>query len=111
MTSKELKSILTENKITLTTMQKKSICIFYNFHSYSVRIILHKIVVVKDITATKLFPNNSNCWGIFADSQAAAKTLAVALGYNGPPKGIQGGYRHYHDEKHAIHIWYGSKLK
>ena len=28
MTSKELKSILTENKITLTTMQKKSICIF-----------------------------------------------------------------------------------
>lgn len=27
MTSKELKSILTENKITLTTMQKKSICI------------------------------------------------------------------------------------
>ena len=55
--------------------------------------------------------SNPNCWGIFADSQAAAKTLAVALGYNGPPKGIQGGYRHYHDEKHAIHIWYGSKLK
>lgn len=55
--------------------------------------------------------SNSNCWGIFADSQAAAKTLAVALGYNGAPKGIQGGYRHYHDEKHAIHIWYGSKLK
>ncbi len=56
MTSKELKSILTENKITLTTIQKKSICTFYNFHSYSVRIIFHKIVVVKDITATKLFP-------------------------------------------------------
>ena len=33
MTSKELKSILTENKITLTTMQNKSICIFYNFHA------------------------------------------------------------------------------
>lgn len=55
--------------------------------------------------------SNSNCWGIFADSQVAAKTLAVALGYNGAPKGIQGGYRHYHDEKHAIHIWYGLKLK
>lgn len=37
MTSKELKSILTENKITLTTMQKKSICI----HRYSIIIVMN----------------------------------------------------------------------
>lgn len=56
--------------------------------------------------------NNENCWGVFADSQVAAKTLAVALGAekNCVPMGIQGGYPHYHDRKHTIHIWYGHKL-
>lgn len=54
--------------------------------------------------------SNSNCWGIFADTQVAAKTLAVVLGYNSAPKGVSGGYRHYHDDKHNIHIWYGKKI-
>jgi len=54
--------------------------------------------------------SNSNCWGVFADSQVAAKTLAVALGYTSAPQGISGGYRHYHDGKHRIHIWYGQKI-
>lgn len=54
--------------------------------------------------------SNSNCWGVFAYSQVAAKSLAVALGYTSAPQGISGGYRHYHDGKHRIHIWYGQKI-
>jgi len=48
-------------------------------------------------------------WGIYADSQGAAKALAVVLGYSEKPEvHNSGGYRHYHDGKHNIHIWYGS---
>ena len=53
---------------------------------------------------------NRNCWGIYAKSQQAAKTLAVALGYTGTPRYIPGGYPHYHDGKHIIHIWYGERI-
>ena len=56
MTSKELKRILEENKITLNDMQKESICIFRNHHSYSIRIILYKMVVIKDITIKRSIP-------------------------------------------------------
>lgn len=50
-----------------------------------------------------------NVWGIYADSQEAAKTLSVVLGYSAKPE-IHGTvqYRHYHDGNHIIHIWYGS---
>lgn len=55
--------------------------------------------------------SNSSCWGIYADSQVAAKTLAVALGYNKKPEVHRSGYyAHYHDEKHIIHIWYSGKI-
>jgi len=55
--------------------------------------------------------SNEYCWGIYADSKVAAKTLAVALGYNDTPKYVSGGYAHYHDGNHYIHIWYGNKMK
>ncbi len=49
-------------------------------------------------------------WGVFADSQGAAKALSVVLGSNEPPQVHgKGAYAHYHDGKHRIHIWYGSK--
>ena len=52
-------------------------------------------------------------WGIYADSQEAAKTLAVALGYSLTPEvHISGYYAHYHDggTHHKIHIWFGKKV-
>ena len=50
-------------------------------------------------------------WGVFADSQGAAKALSVVLGSNEPPQVHgKGAYAHYHDGKHRIHIWYGSKI-
>lgn len=55
--------------------------------------------------------NSSSCWGIYADSQEAAKTLAFALGGYSPPEVHNSGYyAHYHDGQHKIHIWYGSKI-
>ena len=55
--------------------------------------------------------------GIYADSVEAAATLAsvtgafiddTAIGLVG--MGGSGGYYHFHDLKHKIHIWYGSKI-
>ena len=57
--------------------------------------------------------DQQNDWGMYADSQSAAKALATVLGGTGKPEahrviGIFGVYRHYHDKEHNIHIWYGS---
>ena len=50
-------------------------------------------------------------WGIYADTQSAAKALAVVLGYSGKPEVHGDGYYgHYHDADHIIHIWYGSPV-
>lgn len=54
--------------------------------------------------------SNSNCWVVFADSQVAAKSLAVTIGYTSAPQGISSGYGHYHDGKHRIRILYGKKI-
>lgn len=50
-------------------------------------------------------------WGIYADTQYAAKALAVVLGYSGKPEVHGSGmYGHYHDSTHTFHIWYGGIL-
>lgn len=50
-------------------------------------------------------------WGIYADSQSDAKALAVVFGCSKSPEVHLPGYGHYHDSKHAFHIWYGDKIK
>ena len=61
--------------------------------------------------ANSLFHLPVPAWGVYADSQSAAKALAVVLGSNKPPEVHgQGAYGHYHDGKHTIHIWYGSRI-
>lgn len=53
----------------------------------------------------------SKKWGIYADSQEDAKTLAVVLNSDAAPKVHGSGYYgHYHDKTHQIHIWYGQPL-
>ena len=56
-------------------------------------------------------------WGIYTSSQTAAKALAVAFGFSGPPEVHGSGmYGHYHggywnaktnSYEHVFHIWYG----
>ena len=54
----------------------------------------------------------TGAWGIYADSQSAAKALAVVFGCDNPPEYHGDGmYGHYHDSKHTFHIWYGGKLQ
>lgn len=53
----------------------------------------------------------SGNWGIYADSQSAAKALAVVFGFSGRPEvHASGMYGHYHDSTHTFHIWYGGKI-
>ncbi len=60
--------------------------------------------------AQTAYNSNRKTWGIFADSQVAAKSLAVVLRFNGKPEIHQSGqYRHYHDKDRALHIWFGKK--
>ena len=55
--------------------------------------------------------NDSGEWGIYADSQQAAKAPAVVMGYSGKPEVHSSGmYGHYHDSTHTFHIRYGSKI-
>ncbi|WP_040906581.1 hypothetical protein, partial [Youngiibacter fragilis] len=50
-------------------------------------------------------------WGIYADSQEAAKALAVVMGYAGRPEVHSSGmYGHYHDITHTFHIWFGGTI-
>ena len=50
-------------------------------------------------------------WGIYADSKVAAKMLAFGTGcYDAPEVHGYGGYGHYHDSHHFVHIWFGSPL-
>ena len=62
-------------------------------------------------TANTVYNKNKKVWGVYADSQSAAKALSVVLGSQEVPKvaGI-GNYGHYHDGKHLIHIWFGKKI-
>lgn len=55
--------------------------------------------------------------GIYADSLEAAGVLAYTVGAFVKDKAIgfaayggEGGYYHFHDLKHLIHIWYGGKI-
>ena len=52
----------------------------------------------------------------YTDSAEAAATLAVVTGAQIKDKdpelygyGGSGGYNHFHDFNHKIHIWYGDK--
>ena len=50
-------------------------------------------------------------WGIYANSQGAAKALAVLFQGHTPPEVHGSGmYGHYHDGTHTFHIWYGGTL-
>jgi hypothetical protein len=57
-------------------------------------------------------------WGVYADSQGAAKALAVVFGFTGKPEVHSSGmYGHYHggymksgEYIHVFHIWYGGKI-
>lgn len=55
--------------------------------------------------------SDKKSWGIYADSQVAAKALATVLCYTGKPE-VHGNrqYAHYHDANHIIHIWYGGPV-
>lgn len=53
----------------------------------------------------------SGNWGIYADSQSAAKALAVVFGFSSRPEvHASGMYGHYHDSTHTFHIWYGGQI-
>lgn len=62
----------------------------------------------------------SGNWGIYADSQSAAKSLAVVFGFSAKPEvHASGMYGHYHggyvntktgEYEHVFHIWYGGIL-
>ncbi len=53
----------------------------------------------------------SGNWGIYADSQSAAKALATVFGCTERPEVHASGlYGHYHDSTHTFHIWYGGKI-
>lgn len=53
----------------------------------------------------------SENWGIYADSQSAAKALATVFGCTERPEAHASGmYGHYHDSTHTFHIWYGGKI-
>ncbi len=58
-----------------------------------------------------LQPLGSGQWGIYTNSQTAAKALAIVLGYNSAPE-VEGTnmYGHYHDSTHSFHIWFGGKM-
>ena len=59
----------------------------------------------------KLEHMGSGNWGIYADTQSAAKALAVVFGWNNKPEVHSSGmYGHYHDSTHTFHIWYGGQL-
>ena len=50
-------------------------------------------------------------WGIYTHTQEYAKALAIVTGCNETPEVHDTSlYGHYHDAKHAFHIWYGSKI-
>lgn len=53
-------------------------------------------------------------WGVYADSQEAAKALAVVFGYEKAPEVHDNWYYgHYHVVKgknHILHIWYGQPI-
>ena len=54
----------------------------------------------------------NNLWGIYADTQIAAKAMAVVTGaYSAPEVHKYGQYGHYHDKRHFIHIWFGNEQK
>lgn len=50
-------------------------------------------------------------YGIYANSQSAAKALAYVLSYSkGPEVHGSGYYGHYHYKTHTFHIWYGKRI-
>lgn len=75
---------------------------------------LRKSIAYKKIDKIKYIKKSDGkpVWGIYADSKVAAKTLAFGTGCNDKPEVHQyGGYGHYHDSHHLIHIWFGQPLK
>ena len=53
----------------------------------------------------------SGNWGMYANSQDAAKALAVIFSsHDSPEVHSSGMYGHYHDGTHTFHIWYGGVL-
>lgn len=57
----------------------------------------------------RYYIDNAN-WGVYTKNQIAAEGLAYMLGCVNPVSEFTrgtGGYEHYHDPKHIIHIWYG----
>jgi len=53
----------------------------------------------------------SGNWGIYADSQQAAKALAVVLGWSNPYEVHSFGmHGHYNDGTHTFRIWYGGTI-
>lgn len=50
-------------------------------------------------------------WGIYTNSQAYAKALAVVFGCDEVPEVHGDGYYgHYHDSTHSFHIWFGNPI-
>ena len=50
-------------------------------------------------------------WGVIANSQEAAKTLAVIFGNSKPPEWHgTGTHLHYHDRNRTFHIWFGAPI-
>jgi len=72
----------------------------------------YKYDKTKSSTAQRTLEHKGNRqWGIYADTQSAAKALAVVLGSSEKPKVHGSGYYgHYHDFTHTFHIWYGGKI-
>ena len=72
---------------------------------------IYKFKIKKASGKVRSLESKGENWGIFADSQTAAKALAVVFGYTGAPEvhGV-GYYGHYHDSTHSFHIWYGKPI-
>ena len=79
--------------------------VVYKYPGYS---ITHNVVKNR-----KDYNSQGNVWGIYTNSQASAKALAVVFGCTGKPE-VEGSgmYGHYHNggDKHIFHIWFGGKI-
>ena len=76
--------------------------------SYSEAIIVEKLA---NPIVSQIKRRYSSLWGLYAEDQADAKAVAVALGFYECPKVHDSGYyAQYHDGNHNIHIWFGNPM-
>lgn len=107
---------LSKGKLVFMHKAKKTIVQVLNVLGIANPILTYKKTYRLKISNFKSFAKDAykkakKHWGVFADNQYYAKSLAVLLGNNGPPEVEKSGYyAHFHDSRHYIHIWYGKPV-